>query len=158
MTRYLVRDATLDDLDRIIQFEIDIAVISFDDKAITDTGMHGRRVSAGVKSADDVTLVVVANEAPDAPLGWAWLSARANSLTGERYGNFRSLATADHPDRTEIGELLLEALVRRARELGVTEVVGKVHVANLPMRTLYKKFDFEPVHLTMRRILPTGEG
>ena len=60
MTRYEVRDATLDDLDRIIQFEIDIAVISFADKAITDTGVHGKRVSAGVKSADDLTMVVVA--------------------------------------------------------------------------------------------------
>jgi L-amino acid N-acyltransferase YncA len=157
MTRYLVRDATLDDLDRIIQFEIAIAVISFDDKAITDTGVHGRRVSAGVKSADDITMVVVDKDAPGEPLGWAWMSARSNSLTGERYGNFRSLATAEHPDRTAVGELLLDSMVRRAREMGVTEIVGKVHVANLPMRALYKKFDFESVHLTMRRILPAGE-
>ena len=157
MSRYLVRDATLDDLDRIIQFEIDIAVISFDDKAITDTGVHGKRVSAGVRSADDVTMVVVAKDAPAEPLGWAWMSARSNSLTGERYGNFRSLATAEHPDRTEIGELLLDAMVEQARKLGVVEIVGKVHVANLPMRTLYKKFDFESVHLTMRRILAGEE-
>jgi L-amino acid N-acyltransferase YncA len=157
MSGYLVRDATLDDLDRIIQFEIDIAVISFDDKAITDPGLHGRRVSAGVKSADDVTLVVVAKDAPAEPLGWAWLSVRANSLTGERYGNFRSLATAEHPERGEVGESLLDSMIERARKLGVTEIVGKVHVANLPMRALYKKFDFESVHLTMRRILP-GEG
>ena len=158
MSRYLVRDATLDDLDRIIQFEIDIAVISFDDKAVTDAGRHGKRVSAGVRSPDDVTLVVVAKDAPDEVLGWAWLSARANSLTGERYGNFRSLATAEHPDRTELGELLLGSMLERVRELGVVEVVGKVHVANLPMRTLYKKFDFESVHLTMRRTLSAGEA
>jgi L-amino acid N-acyltransferase YncA len=153
MTRYLPRDATLDDLDRLIEFEIEIARISFDDKAITDTSLHGRRVTAAVKSPDDVTLVVVSESAPREALGWAWLSARANSLTGERYGNFRSLATAEHPDRTEIGELLLGAMVDRVRELGVVEIVGKVHVANLPMRMLYKKFDFEPVHLTMRRNL-----
>ena len=71
--------------------------------------------------------------------------------------SIRSLATADHPDRTEIGELLLDSMLRRARDMGVTEIVGKVHVANLPMRALYKKFDFESVHLTMRRILPAGE-
>ena len=153
MTGYLVRDATMDDLDPLIGFEIDIAVISFDDKAITDTGRHGKRLSSAIRSQDDVTLVVVAEDAPGEPLGWAWLSARSNSLTGERYGNFRSLATAEHPDRTEIGELLLGELLERVRALGVTEVVGKVHVANTAMRTLYKKFDFESVHLTMRRIL-----
>lgn len=158
MSRYLLRDATLDDLDRIIRFEIDIAVISFDDKAITDPGVHGKRVSAAVRSPDDLTLVVVAEDAPAEPLGWAWLSARANSLTGDRYGNFRSLATAEHPDRAEIGELLLGSMLERVRALGVVEVVGKVHVANLPMRTLYKKFDFESVHLTMRRVLPAGEA
>lgn len=153
MTRYLVRDATMADLDPLIGFEVDIAVISFDDKAITDTGRHGKRLSSAIRAADDVTLVVVAEDAPEAPLGWAWLSARSNSLTGERYGNFRSLATAEHPDRTEIGELLLGELLERVRALGVTEVVGKVHVANTAMRTLYKKFDFESVHLTMRRVL-----
>ena len=47
MSGYLVRDATLADLDRIVQFEIEIAVISFEDKAITDSSVHGRRVSAG---------------------------------------------------------------------------------------------------------------
>jgi L-amino acid N-acyltransferase YncA len=153
MTRYLVRDATMDDLDRLIGFEIDIAVISFDDKAITDTAMHGKRLSSAIRAPDDVTLVVVAEDAQAEPLGWAWLSARSNSLTGERYGNFRSLATAEHPDRTQIGELLLGELLERVRALGVNEVIGKVHVANLAMRTLYKKFDFESVHLTVRRIL-----
>lgn len=158
MSRYEVRDATLDDLDRIIRFEIDIAVISFDDKAIIDPSVHGRRVSAGVRSADDLTLVVVDADAPAEPLGWAWLSVRANSLTGERYANFRSLATAEHPDRGELGELLLGEMIEKVRALGVVEIVGKVHVANLPMRTLYKKFDFESVHVTMRRILAAGEA
>jgi len=153
MTRYLLRDATMDDLDRLVGFEIDIARISFEDKAITDTAMHGKRLSSAIRSADDVTLVVVDEDAPAEPLGWAWLSSRSNSLTGERYGNFRSLATAEHPDRTQIGELLLGSMLERVRALGVVEVVGKVHVANLPMRALYKKFDFESMHLTMRRIL-----
>lgn len=158
MSPYQVRDAAMPDLDRLVQFEIDIARISFDDKAITDTTMHGKRVSSAIRSPDDVTLVVVAADALAEPLGWAWLTARSNSLTGERYGNFRSLATAEHPDRTEVGELLLGAMLERVRQLGVIEVVGKVHVANLAMRTLYKKFDFESVHLTMRRILPANEA
>ncbi len=48
----------------------------------------------------EVTLVAVGRRRPrDAPLGWAWLSSRTNSLTGARYGNFRSLAVADVPGR-----------------------------------------------------------
>jgi RimJ/RimL family protein N-acetyltransferase len=32
---------------------------------------------------------------------------------------------------------------------GVTRVVGKVHVNNMPMRLLYKQLGFQPQHLTM---------
>ncbi len=89
--------------------------------------------------------------------GWAWLSARTNSLTGERYGNFRSLAAADIPDRGLIGELLLAAVVAAADEAGLRQLTGKVHAANLGMRMLYRKFGFEAAHLTMERRVPARQ-
>ena len=85
------------------------------------------------------------------PLGWAWLSARTNSLTGDRYGNFRSLAVSDVPDRSLIGELLMAAVLAAADEGGMTQLTGKVHAANLGMRSLYRKFGFTATHITMER-------
>jgi L-amino acid N-acyltransferase YncA len=90
-------------------------------------------------------------------VGWAWLSARTNSLTGARYGNFRSLAVADVPDRSQVGELLLAAVLRAADEAGMGQLTGKVHAGNLGMRTLYRKFGFEATHITMERQAP-GSG
>lgn len=148
---YLVRDASTADLDRIAGFEVEIAVISFGDEAITDPDLHRKRVANSLGKPGEFTMVAVAAEAKDDPIGWAWLSSRTNSLTGARYGNFRSLAVADHPDRAAVGELLLDAMVGAATGAGIIELVGKVHVANVQMRTLYRKFDFEAVHLTMRR-------
>jgi GNAT superfamily N-acetyltransferase len=84
-------------------------------------------------------------------VGWAWLSGRTNSLTGARYGNFRSLATADVPGRAEAGELLMAAVLRAADEAGYTHLTGKTHARNLGMRALYRKFGFEATHLTMER-------
>jgi L-amino acid N-acyltransferase YncA len=151
MTGYLVRPAAEADLDALVAFEIEIAVVSFADEAVTDPAMHRKRVSRALGQPGEVTLVAVAAADPEVPLGWAWLSARTNSLTGDQYGNFRSLAVSDGPDRSMIGELLLAAVLAAADDAGMTQLTGKVHAANLGMRALYRKFGFTATHLTMER-------
>jgi L-amino acid N-acyltransferase YncA len=151
MSSYLIRPAGEADLDAIVRFEIEIAVISFGAEAITDPALHRKRVTGALGRPGETTLVAVAAEAPDEPLGWAWLSARTNSLTGDRYGNFRSLAVADVPDRSAIGELMLAAVLDAADGAGMSQLTGKVHAANVGMRTLYRKFGFTATHLTMER-------
>jgi len=159
--RYLVRPAGEHDLDAIAEFEVDIARVSFGDEAITDPAFHRRRVAGAVGKAAEITLVAVAADAPDVPLGWAWMSARTNSLTGERYGNFRSLAITG-PDRItsqdraaeatpRLGELLMAAILQAADEAGFTHLSGKVNAANLGMRSLYRAFGFSATHLTMEK-------
>ena len=154
---YLIRPAGQDDLDVIAGFEVEIAKVSFGDEAVTDAGLHRRRVAGALGKPGEVTVVAVAQAAPGRPLGWAWLSARTNSLTGARYGNFRSLAVADIPDRSQVGELLLAAVLRAADEAGMGQLTGKVHASNLGMRALYRKFGFEATHITMERQAP-GAG
>jgi L-amino acid N-acyltransferase YncA len=146
---YVIRPAREDDLDAIAGYEIDIAIISFADEAITDPAFHRKRVSGAIGKPGEVALVAVAADESADPVGWAWLSPRTNSLTGDRYGNFRSLAVADVPGRSHIGELLLAAVLAAADEAGMTQVTGKVHAANLGMRALYRKFGFSATHLTM---------
>lgn len=158
--RYLIRPAAPADLEVLVAFEIEIAEVSFGAEAITDPALHRKRVSAALGKPGEVTLVAVASDAPDAPLGWAWLSGRTNSLTGESYGNFRSLAAADVPGRSQIGELLMAAVLAAADQAGMTQLTGKVHAANLGMRTLYRQFGFTATHLTMERrtASPGGTG
>ncbi len=151
MTGYLIRPATEADVEAIVGYEIEIAVISFADEAITDPALHRRRVTSALGKPGEVTLVAVARQVPDEPVGWAWLSARTNSLTGERYGNFRSLAVSGIDDRSLVGELLMAAVLDAADREGMTQVTGKVHAGNLGMRALYRKFGFTATHLTMER-------
>src|SRR5579875_436365 len=133
--RYLIRDAGPGDLDAIAAFEAEIARVSFGDEAVTDLALHRRRVAAALGRPGEVTLVAVpaGGAGRDGIVGWAWLSARTNSLTGDRYGNFRSLAAADLPDRPLIGELLLDAVIRAEQKAGLTRLTGKVHAGNLGM-------------------------
>lgn len=153
---YLVRPAREEDLDAIAAFEIDIARVSFGDEAIEDPALHRKRVAAALGKPGEITLVAVARQAPGSPVGWAWLSGRTNSLTGARYGNFRSLATAGLPDRSQIAELLMDALLRAADEAGFTQLTGKVHARNLGMRAVYRKYGFEATHITMEKRAPVA--
>ena len=158
---FLVRPARDGDLDAITGFEIGIARASFGAEAIEDPALHRNRVAGALGKPGEVTLVAVAALAGDVPVGWAWLSGRTNSLTGARYGNFRSLATADVPGRGTVGELLMAAVVQAATEAGYTHLTGKTHARNLGMRALYRKFGFEATHLTMEwrpGALAAGEG
>ncbi len=148
---YLVRPATEADLDAIAAFEVDIAVVSFGDQAITDPAFHRRRVAGALGKPGEITLIAAAAGASQTALGWAWLSARTNSLTGERYGNFRSLAVADTDGRGAIGELLMAAVLDAAGHAGLTHLSGKVNAANLGMRSLYRAFGFTATHLTMEK-------
>jgi L-amino acid N-acyltransferase YncA len=156
--RYLIRDAAADDLEAIVGYEIEIATVSFADEAITDPALHRRRVAAALGKPGEITLIAAGRGAPGRPLGWAWLSARTNSLTGARYGNFRSLATSAGPDRSLIGELLLAAVIEAAERAGLGTLTGKVHAGNLGMRALYRKFGFEAAHLTMERRVRPGRA
>jgi GNAT superfamily N-acetyltransferase len=146
---FLIRPARDGDLDVIAGFEIDIARASFGDEAIEDAALHRKRVAAALGKPGEVTLVAVPAASEGTPVGWAWLSGRTNSLTGARYGNFRSLATADVPGRGTIAELLMAAVVQAAARAGYTHLTGKTHARNLGMRALYRKFGFEATHLTM---------
>jgi ribosomal protein S18 acetylase RimI-like enzyme len=146
---FRIRPAREQDLDTIAGFEVDIARVSFGDEAIDDLALHRKRVAAALGKPGEVTVVAVATGAPDVPVGWAWLSGRTNSLTGARYGNFRSLATADVPGRSEVAELLMGEVLRAARDAGHAHLTGKVHARNVAMRALYRKFGFEATHLTM---------
>jgi len=149
--RYLIRPAAESDLAALAGFEIEIARVSFGDEAIADPALHRKRVSAALGKPGEITLVAAARDTPAAAVGWAWLSGRTNSLTGARYGNFRSLAVADIADRARVAELLMTAVLAAADEAGFTALTGKVHASNLGMRAVYRQFGFEATHITMEK-------
>jgi ribosomal protein S18 acetylase RimI-like enzyme len=142
-----VREAREPDLDALAAFEVAIAEVSFGEDAVTDPAVHRKKLAKALER--DRASMFVAEDHGGRPAGWLWLAINTNFLTGARYANFRSLAVA--PDAAPgIAEALLDHALAYARELGVTEVVGRVHVDNHRMRVLYRKYGFAPAFLTMR--------
>ena len=148
MNGYTVRQAEERDLDVIADFEVEIARISFGDDAVDDPATHRKKLANALKKQPEGMFVAARGD--EAPVGWLWMALNTNFLTGDRYANFRSLAVAELPERTEVAELLLDEGLAFAKRNDLTEVTGKVHVSNTGMRTLYRKFGFESTHLSMR--------
>jgi ribosomal protein S18 acetylase RimI-like enzyme len=145
----MVRDATAADLDKLVAYEIEIARISFPANPIVDPGSHRNRIAKALDDAREGTFVA---GGADAVVGWTWVSIRENFLTGEHYANLRSVAVDDGPDSTAVAQALVRRAERFGAEHGVTEIVGRVHVRNVPMRVVYRSLGFEAEHLTMRKM------
>jgi ribosomal protein S18 acetylase RimI-like enzyme len=150
---YTIRQAEERDLPALVAFEIQIARISFPDDAVDDPEVHRRKLTKAMDR--DREGMFVAEAAPGGPAaGWLWVALNTNFLTSEQYATFRSLAVAPGPESAEVADALFAHGIEYARSKGVPEITGKVHVANVPMRVIYRKFGFEAEHLTMKKHLP----
>lgn len=146
-----VRAAREGDIAQLARFEAEIAAISFGEEAVTDPAQHTRKLHRALGKDDEIMLVLAEG---DQVQGWLWVSVNTNMFTGSRYANFRSFALAPTFRGGRWGEQLFRAGLERIRCLGgITRVVGRVHVDNLPMRLLYKQLGFVPQHLTMELCL-----
>lgn len=148
--RYKLRQPGSADLDAIVQFEIDIARISFPDDAIVDPAVHHKKLAKALERDRDGMFVAEDVNSGDV-VGWLWVALNTNFLTGEAYATFRSLATLHGEASAEIADRLFARGIEYAESKGVTELTGKVHVNNVAMRLVYRKFGFEAEHLTMKR-------
>ncbi|MGW0576020.1 GNAT family N-acetyltransferase [Streptomyces sp. NPDC002920] len=153
---YLTRQADERDLPAIGAFEAEIARVSFGEDAIDDPARWAARLGKAMEKSKEG--MIVAHGPGEDPVGWCWVSINQNAMTGDRYANFRSLAVAPLDNRGDVAELLLTAGLEFCLANGITEVVGRVHVGNVPMRTVYRKFGFDPTSLSMKLFLPESGG
>ncbi|MEU3277860.1 GNAT family N-acetyltransferase [Streptomyces antibioticus] len=153
---YVTRQADERDLPAIGAFEAEIARVSFGEDAIDDPARWSARLGRAMEKSREG--MIVAHGPEGEPVGWCWVSVNQNAMTGDRYANFRSLAVSPLDNRGDVAELLLTAGLEFCLTKGITEVVGRVHVGNVPMRTVYRKFGFDPTSLSMKLFLPEAES
>ncbi|MFF2211562.1 GNAT family N-acetyltransferase [Streptomyces antibioticus] len=153
---YVTRQADERDLPAIGAFEAEIARVSFGEDAIDDPARWSARLGRAMEKSKEG--MIVAHGPDGEPVGWCWVSVNQNAMTGDRYANFRSLAVSPLDNRGDVAELLLTAGLEFCLTKGITEVVGRVHVGNVPMRTVYRKFGFDPTSLSMKLFLPGTES
>lgn len=152
MAQYIFRPPTELDIPAIIDFEIEIARISFPDDAIVDPDVHRKKLTKALER-DREGMFVAEESGKGDVVGWLWVALNTNFLTNEKYATFRSLAVAhgaDRPDHAALADAIFAHGIEYARKMGVKEITGKVHVNNASMRLIYKKFGFEAEHLTMK--------
>ncbi len=142
----MVRQASPEDIDPIVAFEIEIARISFPDDPVDDPSVHAKKL---LKAMDKEPRGMFVLEAEGQIVGWLWVTLNTNYLTGERYATFRSFAVSEALRGTPAPEAFFRFGLDYCRKEGVRRATGKVHVGNAAMRALYKKMGFEPKHLTM---------
>lgn len=142
------------DVERIVDFEIDISTISFGEKAITDRAFQRRKI---LSAKDKSGMMVIASDKDQEIFGWLWMEKKKNSLTGESYINFKSFYISEELRGNEMVDALFEKGIEYAKSCDASHIVGKVHAKNLPMRSLYKNHCFLPTHITMELSLENHE-
>jgi RimJ/RimL family protein N-acetyltransferase len=145
-TEYNVRQATQSDLTKIVEFEIEIAKISFPKEPIINPEVHTKKIIKAIDKEPEGMFVL---EKDHEVVGWLWITLNTNFLTSEKYATFRSFAIAQQFRGTDLPESFFRFGLEYCRSRGIFKITGKVHVGNAAMRVLYKKLGFEPQHLTM---------
>jgi len=134
------------DIEVLANFEKEIAVISFGDTAVTDINFHSKKIMKAMDKERDGMLVLEENSKL---YGWLWMTLQTNSVTGEKYINFKSFYMMPHDSDKQYTEHLMAAGMKFSSDSGAKRIVGRTFVDNLPMRLVYKKFGFKPACLTM---------
>ncbi len=147
---YKLRPPEEADLPAIVAYEIEIARISFPDDPVLDPEVHRKKLAKALER-DREGMFLAEESGTGKIVGWLWVALNINFLTGERYATFRSLATRHGPDSAEIADAIFTKGIDYAQTKGISEITGKVHVNNVAMRVIYRKFGFEAEHLTMKK-------
>lgn len=150
-----IRWIEMKDVQEVAGWEREIAILSFGNEAVTDLAFHVRKLEKAVQRE---RLGMLVWETDECLAGWMWLSSRVNSVTQEAYMQFRSFYVREVYRGTSGVDELFEAGIQWAINEGCRHIVGHVHVHNLPMRALYKKYGFAPTHLTMEYRVSPAEG
>jgi GNAT superfamily N-acetyltransferase len=150
-----IRQATAADLPTIVEFEVEIARISFPENPVTDPDVHHKKLAKALQKEPDGMFVM---EVEGQIVGWLWITMNTNFVTGERYATFRSLALSPGWRGRQNARSFVEFGIDYCRQRGANWITGKVHVNNLPMRVLYRDTGFHAKHLTMEFRLDDGTG
>ena len=143
--RFTLRDFRASDIDAVAGFEAAIAVRSFADEAVTDLDHYRKKLGKLLKYGDDWTKVLVS--ADGTVIGWAWVAARQNFITGESYADFRSLFVDGVRAGPAAAIALLRAVMAHAEAKGFTRIVGRTATSNDAMRSLYQLAGFAERHV-----------
>lgn len=142
----IIRKIQTKDIGTIAEFEKEISIISFGDEAITELDFHEEKLRKAMTKEIDGMMIL---EIDGKIAGWLWMTPRTNSVSNEKYINFKSFYIVENFRGTDSVNKLVDAGMKFSRDVGARTIISKVHVKNFPARVLWKNYGFEPTHLTL---------
>jgi len=152
---WLLRSATLDDLD---------AIMAIEESEFTTDAWNSSSMRAELSSPHGHYLVAVAETDPGTVVAYAGLLSPRNSGQGD----IQTIAVLPTARRSGLGRALMNALLTEARGRGATEVFLEVRADNPGAKSLYDGLGFEEIAvrphyyqpddvdaIVMRLLLPT---
>jgi len=122
---------------------------------VTDLAFYERKLRQAVDDAKSEPLV---GEADGRIVAWAWIGARENFITHERYGELRSFYVAADFRATGYAMKLMRACLDYCATHGLARLSGRTHAANEAMQSVYQMFGFDAKHVVYeRRVDPAAE-
>jgi GNAT superfamily N-acetyltransferase len=144
-----------EDVPTVALFECEIAEISFPDDPVTDLAFYERKLRQAVTDPKSEPMV---GEAGGRIVAWAWIGARENFITHERYGELRSFYVVKDFRGTGYALKLMRACLDYCATHGLTRLSGRTHAANEAMQSVYEMYGFAAKHVVYeRRVAPVGE-
>ncbi|HYW61393.1 MAG TPA: GNAT family N-acetyltransferase [Xanthobacteraceae bacterium] len=145
-----------EDVPAIARFEREIAEISFPDDPVTDLAFYERKLQQAVTDSKSEPMV---GEAGGRIVAWAWIGARENFITRERYGELRSFYVIEDFRGTGYAIKLMRACLDYCATHGLARLSGRTHAANEAMQSVYEMYGFEAKHVVYeRRVAPASES
>src|SRR5499427_5002808 len=154
--RVVLRRLASEDVPVVAQFEREIAEISFPDDPVTDPAFYERKLRQAVGDTKSEPMVGVAG---GRIVAWAWIGARENFITHERYGELRSFYVIEDFRGTGYAIKLMRACLDYCATRGLARLIGRTHAANEAMQSVYEMYGFEAKHVVYeRRVAPASES
>ena len=152
--RVVLRRLEPDDIPVVVQFEREIAEISFPDDPVTDPAFYERKLRQAVTDQKSEPMV---GEADGRIVAWAWIGTRENFITHERYGELRSFYVVAGFRGTGYAMKLMRACLDYCATHGLARLSGRTHAANEAMQSVYGMFGFEAKHVVYERLVAAPE-
>lgn len=150
----ILRDFKWADFSSILEFEREIARISFPEAPILDREYHREKLQRALKQDNSHLHVAVLSKEI---VGWLWLRMEKDRNTGERFGYIKSIIVKPKHRHQGFGRKLLEFADRFFQEKHINRVDLIAGAANHEALMFFEEMGFEPQYSTMRKRITKRE-
>ena len=147
---YIIREARLDDLPVLLQFEQDLIKVERPMNPTIKSGKISYYDVAAFIKADDSTVLVAEKNGEVCASGYARILDDRAYLTHDKQGYLGFMFTAEGHRGKGLNQEIVRALVQWCDERGIHEIKLDVYPANKAAIRAYEKMGFYPHMINMR--------